>query len=722
MMRRRSPHNGGTQNDFAGQADTVFQANDVHGSVHMHQATSPEVPVPRQLPVDTAHFTGRVAGMAWLDARLTEATAEVAGTSMIAVISGAAGVGKTAFAVRWAHRRRDRFPDGELYVDLHGYDLGSPEPLERVFERLLRALGVSADDTPADVESQAMLYRSLVASRRMLIVLDNAVSVEQLRLLLPGSSSCFVVVTSRHRLSALLVQTGSPRITLDPMPPTEAVSLLRQVIGTSRVDGEAQAAVELVRQCACLPLALRIVADRAATHKYTTLAELAGELAVERDRLDVLAVDDDEATAVRAVFSWSYQALPGESARLFRLLGLHAGVDISTPAAAALSGTPIVRVRRLLDMLANVHLIEESGRDRYRLHDLLRVYAAERAAIEEAERDRDEAVRRLLDWYLRTANAADHLLNPLRRHVPLEPVVVNDHELRLRSPDDARQWCEAELANLVAATRRAMDSGHHDVAWKLPIALWGYFTLRTPWVDWVITYRMGLEAAKHLGDRTGQAWILGGLGIAYRDLRRYPDALDSYDRSLAIWRELGDRYGEGWTLGSKSIAYWELERFDEALESSSGALAVFRDIGNRYGEGQALYCFGESCRGLERFEEAIVYFQRSLVLRREISDRLGEAQTMHSLADAYRDLDRLPEARDLYRDSLVIWDENGDRWGEARTLTNLGDVLQQLGKSDEAHVCWEQSLRMCEDLGSPKATELRARLLETGRPDGTAKH
>jgi tetratricopeptide (TPR) repeat protein len=683
-------------NRFDGRADTVVQAGGIHGPVHIHEARSDRIPVPRQLPMDAAHFTGRSTDLAKLDTRST-----------CAVITGPAGVGKTALALRWAHSRRDRFPDGDLYVDLHGYDLYTPAPLEQVFERLLRALGVPSDTMPSDVESQAALYRSLMADRKILVVLDNATSTDQLLALLPGSPTCFVLVTSRNRLSPLLIRTGAERVTLDPLPAPDALLLFRAVIGAGRVDREPRAAEELARLCCHLPLALRIVADRAVNHPHRTLAELADELEVERDRLDVLTADGDEATAVRAVFSWSYQALAAAEARVFRLLGLHPGPDLGSAAAAALAGLRVSRVVRLLDGLASVHLLQETGRDRYRCHDLLRVYAAERADAEESEVERTAALRRVLDFYLRTANAADELFNPLRRHVPLEP---GGSPLDLASHSAAVAWCEAERTNLLAATRRAAELGHHDIAWRLPIALWGYFTLRTPWVDWVATYRIGLESARVLGDRRAEAWLLGGLGIAYRDLRRFPDALDSYDRAIGVAREVGDRYGEGWTLGSKSVALWELKRFDEALRCSVEALAVFRDLDDRYGEGQALYCFGEACRGLRRYDEAISYFLLSLRLRREINDRGGEAQTTHSLGDAYRDLRRLPEARETYLAALDIWTATGDRWGEARTLVNLGDVLAQLGHADEAQAVWERSLAICDDLGSPKAVEIRARL------------
>ena len=706
MTARRPPRARGNRNEFAGTAETVVQAGGVHGSLHVHQASGTAVPIPRQLPADTAYFTGREGDLTWLDSRLVDGATEAA--SRVAVITGAAGVGKTALALRWAHRVRDRFPDGDLYVNLHGYGRGTPIPLEQVVERFLRALGVPSSEVPADAEAQADLCRSLQAGRRLLIVLDNASSAEQVRPLLPGSSTCFVVVTSRHHLTGLRVQPGAERRTVIPLSTGEAVSLVREVIGVDRVDAEPQAAGELARLCACLPLALRIAADRVATHPHTTLAELVDELAVERDRLDLLATDDD-VIAVRAAFSWSYQALAGEAAEVFRLLGLHAGVDVSIHAAAALVAGSVAEVRPWLDALAGVHLLEEVDRDRYRFHDLLRVYAAELAEAEVPAGDRAAAVRRVLEWYLRTADVADRWFSPQRRHVPLDAavgVVVPD----LGSHSGARKWCEVERANLVAATRQAAETGNHDVAWKLPVALWGYFTIRTPWADWIATYRAGLASARLAGARLGEAWILSGLGTAYRDLRRYDDALEAYDLSLVVWREIGDLHGEGWTLGSKGIAYWELARFDEALTCSRAAITAFRTIGNRHGEGLALHCVGESCRGLGRLDEAHEYLHRALVLRREIRDRWGEGQTSNSLGDTYRDLGRPDAAVERYRDALAVWTETGDQWGEARTLTNLGDVSDGLGLSSEAREYWARSLAICEELGSPMTGELRARL------------
>ncbi|MDX3194260.1 tetratricopeptide repeat protein [Streptomyces sp. MN03-5084-2B] len=668
------------------------------------------LPVPRHLPASTAHYTGRLADIAKLDSLVVEPGTSGPGETTIFLIVGAAGMGKTALAVHWAHAVRSRFTDGDIYIDLHGYDPVVPTPLEQILERVLRALGVTTRNMPTDLEGQTALYRSLLADRRVLIVLDNAATPEQVRPLLPGSATCRVLITSRHRMSGLVAREGAARLTLDPLHPTEAYSLLEQIVGEDRVSVEGAAAAEITRACACLPLALRIAAERVAAHPRLTLAELARQLSGERDRLDLLAADDDESTAVRVVFSWSYRALPPAVSHVFRLLGLHSGPDISIPAAAALTNLTIEHTQRNLDALASVHLVEEVDHNRYRLHDLLRLYAAERADEDETEADRSDAKLRLLTWYLHSADAADRQLAPRRRHAPLGEPPAGCRPLTFETPGRAWQWCEAERLNLVAATRQASAESHLDIAWQLPTALWGYFTLRTPWVDWISAYRIGLDAAERQADRSGYAWLLAGLGIAYRNLRRYDDAIDSFERALDVWRELGDRYAEAWTLGSLSIALWELERFTDALARSQEALTLFRAVDSPYGESQALHCFGDACRGLGRYVEAIDYLQQALHLRRGSSDPGGESQILKSLGDTYRDLDELDKAEEHYRQALGMWREVGDRWSEARSLTSIGDIAKLLGNIDTAVECWRQALAICEELGAPQTAEIHARL------------
>lgn len=672
------------------------------------------VPVPRQLPVNVAHFTGRDTELAKLDALLTHDDAAQPAAMVISAIVGAAGVGKTALVVHWAHRVHDHFPDGQLFMNLRGYDPGPAVTPEQALEEFLRALHVAAKRIPAGLEARAALYRSLLHGRRMLIVLDNANSAEQVRPLLPSSPTCRAVVTSRSRLSALVASDGASRMIVDLLSQPEATALLRDIIGDARVAAEPGATAELARRCAYLPLALRIAAERAVTHPYTRLADLAGELAVERDRLDLLATPDeeDERTAVRAVFSWSYNALPPEAARAFRLLSLHAGPDISAPAAAVLTNTTSTQGRRLLEILVGMHLIEEIARDRYRFHDLLRVYAGECANAKETDEDRHAALQRVLTWYLHTGNAADRVLNPHRRRIPLDPPEgVSSQPLEFTSYRQALDWCEAERANLVAATRQAAEIDEHVIAWKLPLATWGFFNLRKHWEDWIITHRIGLAAAQHLHDRKGEAWTLGAFGFVYFDLRRHEEALDHYQNALPICQEIGDSWCEAIALTGIGWAYFHLGNHEEALSHSKRALHIGQEIDDPWSQTLALLSIGTVHRKLQRFDEALSCFHQALTVLRPVHDRWGEAMTQQNLGATYRDLQQFEDALKYLHQACTIYREIGDRLGEAHTLRRIGDTLQNLNQMDAAAENWRQGLTLLEDLGdSATAERVRASL------------
>ena len=691
-----------------------------HGTTDLPTRRAPEtaMAIPRQLPAAIPNLIGRATELVTLT-RILDEPAERSVAVVISAIAGTAGVGKTALAVHWAHQARDRFPDGQLYVNLRGYDPGPPMTPDQALDGFLRALDVPVGKIPASVAEQAALYRSLLDGRRVLVILDNANTSEQVRPLLPGSPDCLTVVTSRSRLSGLVVRDGAHRMCLDPLPLAEAIVLLRQIIGAARVDVELNAAAELARQCAYLPLALRIAAERVASHPCSTLADLTEELANERDRLDMLVTGDDDITAVRMVLSWSYQALPPETARVFRLLGLHVGPDISVPATAALAGTTTAQARQLLDRLTGEHLLEETGRDRYRFHDLLRVYAAERAATEETAHERDNAMHRLLAWYLHTADAAGRVLTPQWRYVPLDSPEADSLPLAFTTFHQALEWCEAERANLVAATRHAAECDQHIIAWKLPAVLWDFFRLRGHWTDWITTHEIGLAATRYLRDRHGEAWIANNLGDGYRGLKRFDEAIDHLQQALVAWRELDDRWGEGWTLYNLGTVYRSMGRFEEALEHYRQALARGREMGKQWGEAWALHSLATTYRGLGRSEEAFDHYHQALIVRREINDRDGEGWTLRSLAITYRGLGRSEEAFDHYHQALIVYREINDRWGEGWTLYNIGEILHETDRLAAARVSWHQALAIFEELGDPQAVEVRARLeaLDNDDPD-----
>nr|WP_181019462.1 NB-ARC domain-containing protein [Nonomuraea typhae] len=386
------------------------------------------------------------------------------------------------------------------------------------------------------MEAQSGLYRSLLDGRRMLIVLDNVNHARQIRPLLPASPSCQVVVTSRSRLSGLAAREGASRVSLNPLSAADATELLRQIIGTARVEEEPGAHAALAHRCVNLPLALRVAAERVAAHPQSRLADLVEELDVERNRLNVLATDDDETTVVRTVFSWSYRALQPETAQAFRLLGLHSGSDLDAQAAAALIGTTVTEAKRLLGLLSSVCLLEEGGRDRYRFHDLLRIYATELAEAEETETIRKDAILRLLSWYLHSTDAADRILMPQRRHVSLEPAHPDHPPRSFSTHGQALDWCEAELPNLIGAIRQAADLRFHEIAWKLPNALWSYFYLRKHWADQLAVLEIGVHAAELADDPNGKAENLVILGLALRDLHRTDQAISVLEESLAMVR------------------------------------------------------------------------------------------------------------------------------------------------------------------------------------------
>jgi tetratricopeptide (TPR) repeat protein len=614
--------------------------------------------------------------------------------------------------VHWAHRVRERFPDGELYVNLRGYDPGPPVTPDQALDGFLRALDVPAEKIPHDVDVQAGLYRSLLAGRQMVVVLDNAATSDQVRPLLPGSPTCVVVVTSRSGLSGLVARDGAHRLTLDVLPADDAVMLLRHAIGADRVDTEPGAAAELARHCGYLPLALRIAAERAAARSHLKLADLAEELAVEHDRLDVLTADDDEATGVRTVFSWSYHALAPEAARVFRLLGLHPGPDVGVASAAALAGSTTTSVRRQLDALTSAHLLTQTRRDRYQFHDLLRAYATERAPLDESPDECANATHRVLVWYLHTAHAALFALYPQHPEIPLDPLTVTCQPLTFTHRDQALQWFDAEHANLMAAIRLAADVGQYTIAWQLPIAMDEFLGLRYHWTDRITAHQLSLAAAVHIHDQRGERWALGHLSEAYVLLGRFGEALPLALRGLNVAREIGDQWAEGNSLMVLGDVHLHFRRFEEAVNHYQRALVLHRDLNHRRNEALALVCLAKLARGQQHFEQAITYARDGLVIHREINDTVNEARTLRILGLAYFDLRRFNEAADHFQQALVICHELSDRHAAAQALHYLGEALRAIGQLSEARESWFKALSIFDDLDAPEATQVRA-CLET---------
>ena len=649
---------------------------------------------PRELPADVVAFTGRAEQVATLDALLAQA--ETAPAVVVSAVSGTAGVGKTALAVHWAHRVANRFPDGQLYVNLRGYDPDQPVHAADALEAFLRALGVAGPAVPHELSERAARYRTLVAGRRMLVLLDNAHSVDQVRDLLPGTPSCFVVVTSRDTLPALVARHGAVRVNLDLLAPAEAVALLRTLIGT-RVDAEPEHAAVLADRCARLPLALRIAAELAAARPAATIAELADELGDESRRLDLLAAGGDEYTAVRAVFSWSLRYLTEDAAMAFTLLGLHPGVDIDRFATAALTGTDPAAARSLIDVLTRAHLLDELGGGRFGMHDLLRAYASEQAG-RLGDPIRRAALTRLLDHYLSTATEALRFAFPTSYRPDGQDIGADTRAPRFSSAASAVAWLDAERANLLAIARAAVEGSEaHTI--RLSAALAPYLDARAHYQDALTLHGLARTAARATNDRVGEGRASSLLGTVNRRLGDYRGALDSYEYALAIHREFGDRASEGATLHGLGLACWRLGRYGEALQRITEALKIYLEIGDRAREGSALYGLGLAYLQLGQHAEARVQHERALVVHREIGDRIGEGRALNNLGSIHQRLAHHAEARDHYQRSLVIAREVGNRAGEGVALGNLGDLDEELGRYDDARLHYEQALALCRQIG-----------------------
>ncbi|MFC7344446.1 ATP-binding protein [Saccharopolyspora griseoalba] len=687
---------GEARNEFAGTAGNVVQAGHISGGVHFHQPARPGVPVPRQLPARIAHFTDRTGPLARLDSWLDDAGDHAAA----GLVVGSGGIGKSSLITHWAHRARERFPDGELFVDLRGYHDQGRCSADEALERLLRSLGVPGEELAIGTDAKAALYRSLLHGRRMLIVLDNAATADQVRPLLPGSPTCRVVVTSRSHLTSLTTGEGAHRMSLDVLPPEHALELLRSAAGAERIDAERDAAAELADYCGHLPLALRIAAERLAAAEHLGVAELVEELADERARLDALTTDDD-AGAVRAVLSWSYRSLPAESARAFRLLGLVGGPDVELDTAAALLDLPRAGARRVLGALVGAHLLDEHRPKRYRFHDLTALYAAECAQRDEPAPERDAAVQRLLSWYLHAAIAAAWCAAPEFSRLPMRTpdpdVEVPEFADRL----SALRWYDAERENLLAAVRLAGEREQHVHAWQLPTALFGLLLVRRPLADWIETHRIGLAAARALADQRAEAWLLTSSAIAHRHLRESGTALRELERAIELWQRTGPAWAHAWALRDLGELQVGMGRDAEADEVLERALAAHVELGDDYGEATTLSVLAKAEHRLGQHEEALDHLHRAIEIRRARGDARNEASCLHHIGRALGALGRTDEALTHLHRAIEQHEQLDSRFGEAEAREFLGGLLQDVGRSAEGREQLRLAAERYDELGVP---------------------
>jgi tetratricopeptide (TPR) repeat protein len=667
--------------------------------------------VPQQLPAAVVHFAGRAGELAMLTG-LLRSRAEHGGTVVISAIGGTAGVGKTALAIYWAHQVADRFPDGQLYVNLRGFDPSGQvmAPAEAV-RRFLDALQVPPERIPVDLDAQAALYRSQLAGKRMLVVLDNARDAEQVRPLLPGASSCLVVVTSRNQLTGLIAAEDAHPITLDLLTAAEAGELLSRRIGSDRTVAEPQAVQEIITRCARLPLTLAIVAARAASHPHFPLHTLAAELREAGDRLDAFA-GDDPYSDVRAVFSWSYHALTPEAARLFRLLGLHPGPDLSIPAAASLAGLPSPQVRPMLTELARANLIVEHTQGRYTFHDLLRVYAAGLTHTTDPDPQRHAATHRVLDHYLHTAYTAERLLQPGRDPFALtspQPGAIPEHPADY---DQALAWFTTEHAVLLTAVEHAAATWFDAHTWQLAWTLVTYLDRRGHWHDLAATGRAAVAAAYRLADLTAQARAHHNLAAAYTRLGSFDDAHTHLRHALDLYGQVGDLVGQAHTHNGLAHLWGRRGRHVEALQHARQALDLYTAAGHKNGQARALDGVGWFHALLGDHRQALTCCQQALTLLQELDDRVGQASAWGSLGYAQHHLGHHTQAITSYHHALDRFRDLGDRYYEAAVLTHLGDTHHAADQLDQAHTAWTTALDILEDLDHLDAEKVRAKLHE----------
>lgn len=662
--------------------------------------------VPAQLPPDLQGFAGRAEQLAQLD-ELLAGSASQPSAAVVAAVSGTAGVGKTVLAIHWAHRVAHQFPDGQLYVNLRGFDpAGQAMTTAEAVRGFLDALEVPLQRMPQTLAAQAGLYRSLIAGRRMLVVLDNARDGEQVRQLLPGTPTAMAVVTSRSQLTSLTV-TGARPLILDRLPAAEAHELLVRRLGAGRVSAEPQAAAQIISACARLPLALAVAAARA-DHSGFPLAAVAAQLTA-RSRLD--ALDAGEAhTQVRAVFSWSVTALSPAAARLFRLLGLHPGPEHSAAAAASVGGQPLPDIRQQLTELVNANLVAEHAPGRYACHDLLHSYGAELARSTDSEPDRRLAVSRMLDYYLHTAATAALALNPSREPVQLATPESGAVPGQPACQEEALAWFGSEHRALAAAVAAAAESGFTVHTWQLPWAMSPFLQLRGHWQEWAWLQRLAVAAATSLGDIAAQALSSRLLAMACTELADYDEAARVFASSLRLYQQLCDHDGEARVYKNLSLVAERQGRYAEALGHSEKGLRLCRAIGDTASEAVLLNNIGWSHCHLGHHEQARAFCRQALQICADMGDRWLEGDVWDSLGYAEHHLGSFSDAAACYERALGIFREAGNRIGEAETLSNLGDTRQAAGQFPQARQAWEQALVILDDLQHTTASKVRAKL------------
>lgn len=699
----------GTSNEFTGKANSILQAGSIQGGVHVHHV-GPTLPTPNQLPMAPSLFVNREAAIRRLDHFVdpTAATGPRDRNVAVVTVAGPPGVGKSALAVHWAHRVKDSFPDGALFVDMQGYSSSAALDPGSALGSFLRALGTSPETIPLNLQDRAALFRSVVAGKRLLILVDNVRSTAQVRHLIPATTECLVLVTSRSRLAGLGTREATTRVNLDVLTPEQSMQLLAELLGEERVDQERVAALRLAELCGFLPLALRVLCDRAADKPEASLHDLVHEVEGERSRLDVLAVAEDELSDTRAVFSWSYRSLTPDLRKLFRFLGLHPGTQVSMEVAAALAGTDVSTARRLLRALVDVHLVSEPAPGRFEQHDLLRLYGQELTYAEDGQAVRTDALRRALGWYLAAVDAARQAVLPFAPSVPLMPVSA-DFQVRFESPSRATSWFAVERPNLMAALHEAMDLGQYDFCWKLPIVATGLFEVGWHLKDWEYVHRLGEKAAATVGDPFGEALNVLLLGDAMWRQGNLDQAATEYRRAAELGRILSAKWVEGFAMRGLGLLEEELGNVTAARQHFESSLEILRRAHHRRGEAMSLLSIGTCARMQGDPLAGVARGFEALEILHQIGDQWTAAWAQISIAASLRMAGREAQAIDELRLSIATFREIGDANSEVLALTPLVDLLESRHDHADARQALLRIAELYDEMNNPLAEQARER-------------
>ncbi len=688
---------GGIANQIAGNV-----TGPVTTAVHFHSGSREQAVIPAQLPAPPPYFTGRDGQLL----QLAQSRAVEEQRSLM-VITGPGGVGKTALALRWMHDLRDQLPDGQLFVDLGGFATGEPADPEQVLEGFLEALGVSKDRIPASLSHRVALFRSMTVDRKIGLLLDNAASAAQVRPLLPAGAGCTVVVTSRDQLSGLAID-GARFTAVEPLSIEGSMDLLGRMLGRQRIAEDPDAASELARMCGGLPLALMLVGARLATHARRSLQRESQELRDARARLAALSVDGD--VSVAAVFDISYRRLPTAVRRAYRLCGLHPGPQFGPPVVAAAADCPIDDVTDWLATLADAHLIEEVDDDRFRIHDLLKLYSQQQSIAEDDYDARDRTIRRMIDWYLDITVAADLLVHPLPERLGPRYASPPPTSGLFSTDREALRWLRCERTNLQAALKHAAHHNCDDVVWQFCEALWSSFLHVRRYNDWIEAHQLGIQAAQRAGNPRAEARLHAQLGFAYAKLRRYDDAISENTAGLELAEAMHDDRARATALSQLGRAARGKGDLHRALDYFTRSRDLHRSLGRRRGVALCGRRIGQILTEMHRYDDAVRELHASASTMAALEDRTQHARSLMYLGIAHAKAGRRDIANALLQEALELMQDLESPYYQAEILATLGDIRERSGDLDAAREYFRRAQEKYQQVEDPEADRMHARL------------